>query len=58
MTDCAFVHWEGLKKLSQSGEDVPIDSLKSKAKEVNWMMELGVPGNIYYCEGVEYGEGS
>ena len=30
------IHWEGLGKLSQSGED---DSFKSKAKEVNWMME-------------------
>ena len=26
-------------KVSQSGEDFPIDNLKSKCKEVNWMME-------------------
>ncbi len=29
----------GMGKVSQSGEDVSIDTLKSKAKEVNWMME-------------------
>ena len=33
------MHWEGLGMVSQSGEDLPIDNLKSKAKEVNWMME-------------------
>ena len=33
-------HWEDLGKVFQSREDVPIDNLKSKAKEVNWMMEL------------------
>ena len=26
--------------MSLSGEDVPIDNLKSKAEEVNWIMEL------------------
>ena len=30
---------EGLGRVSQSGEEVPIDNLKSKAKEVNRMME-------------------
>ena len=46
--------------MSLSGEDTPIDNLKSMAKEVNWMMELvgGVPGNVHYCERVEQGEGS
>ena len=29
------MYWEGLGKVSQSEEDVPIDNLKSKAKEVN-----------------------
>ena len=33
-------HWKGLEKVPQSGEDAPIDTLESKAKEVNWMMEL------------------
>ena len=33
------MHWEGLVKVSQAGKDVPIDNLKSKATEVNWMME-------------------
>ena len=33
------MHWEGLGKVSQSGEDAPIDNLKSKTKEMNWMME-------------------
>ena len=30
---------EGLGRVSQSGEKVPIDNLKSKVKEVNRMME-------------------
>ena len=34
------MHWGGLGNVSLSEEDVPIDNLKSKAKEVNWMMEL------------------
>ena len=34
------MHWEGLGKVSQSGEDVLIDNLECKAKEVNWMIEL------------------
>ena len=33
------MHWRGLRKMSQSGEDVPIDNLKSKANEMNLMME-------------------
>ena len=37
--DVLAMHWEDLGKVSQSGEDVTIDNLKSKAKEVNWMME-------------------
>ena len=54
------MHWESLGKVTQLGADVPIDNLKSKAKEVNWMMEPVdvVPGNVYYCEGVEEGKGS
>ena len=28
-------HWKGLGKVSQSGEDVPIDNLEPKAKELN-----------------------
>ena len=31
--------WEGVRKVSHSGEDVSIDSLESKDKEVDWMME-------------------
>ena len=33
------MHWEGLGKMSQLGQEVPIDNLKFKAKEVNWMIE-------------------
>ena len=32
-------HWEDLGKVSQSGEDVPIDNLESKVTEVNRMVE-------------------
>ena len=34
------MHWEGLGKVSQLGEDVPIDNVKFKAKEVSWMVKL------------------
>ena len=37
--DVLAMHWKGLGKVSQSGEDAPIDNLKSKTKEMNWMME-------------------
>ena len=33
------MHWEDLGNVSQSGDNVLIDNLKSKAKEVNWVME-------------------
>ena len=33
------MHWEGLGEVSLSGEDVPVDNLEFKGKEVNWMME-------------------
>ena len=34
------MHWEGLGKVFQSGEDFPIDNLESNAKVVNRMMKL------------------
>ena len=35
ISEVLAMYWEGLGKVSQSGED----NLKSKVKEVNWMME-------------------
>ena len=34
-------HWEGLGKVSLSGEDVPIDNLEYKAEKEKWMMSHG-----------------
>ena len=53
------MHWEGLGKVAQSGEVVPIDNLKSKAKEENWMMELvGLQEMFTIVKGLKKGKAS
>ena len=52
------MHWRGLGKVSQSGEDVPIENLKYKDKEVNWMMEPMGFQEIFSMGRVEEGQDS
>ena len=48
---------EGLGRVFQSGEEVPIDNLKSKAKEVNRMMEpVGFQEMLATVKGLKSGK--